>query len=138
MGANPDANGGILLRELRLPDFHDYAVHVPAPGAVEAEATRVQGAFMPYVMKLNAEGRNFRVFSPDEAASNRWNAGFEVTTRCSTAEISPLDDHVSPDGRVIEVLSEHLCQGRKCLSRIGKGPFPPCGGRSGWGEERAS
>jgi xylulose-5-phosphate/fructose-6-phosphate phosphoketolase len=111
MGANPHANGGILLRELRLPDFRDYAVHVPAPGAVEAEATRVQGAFIRDVMKLNAEGRNFRVFSPDEAASNRWNAVFEVTTRCSTAEISPLDDHVSPDGRVMEVLSEHLCQG---------------------------
>ena len=111
MGANPHANGGILLRELRLPDFRDYAVHVPAPGAVEAEATRVQGAFIRDVMKLNAEGRNFRVFSPDETASNRWNAVFEVTDRCSTAEISPLDDHVSPDGRVMEVLSEHLCQG---------------------------
>jgi xylulose-5-phosphate/fructose-6-phosphate phosphoketolase len=111
MGANPHANGGILLRELRLPDFRQYAVHVPAPGAVEAEATRVQGAFIRDVMKLNAEGRNFRVFSPDEAASNRWNAVFEVTARCSTAEISPLDDHVSPDGRVMEVLSEHLCQG---------------------------
>ncbi|HEX2278217.1 MAG TPA: phosphoketolase family protein [Candidatus Tectomicrobia bacterium] len=111
MGANPHANGGVLLRELRLPDFRDYAVHVPAPGAVEAEATRVQGAFIRDVMKLNAEGRNFRVFSPDETASNRWNAVFEVTDRCSTAEISPLDDHVSPDGRVMEVLSEHLCQG---------------------------
>jgi xylulose-5-phosphate/fructose-6-phosphate phosphoketolase len=111
MGANPHANGGVLLRELRLPDFRDYAVRVPAPGAVEAEATRVQGAFIRDVMKLNAEGRNFRVFSPDETASNRWNAVFEVTDRCSTAEISPLDDHVSPDGRVMEVLSEHLCQG---------------------------
>jgi xylulose-5-phosphate/fructose-6-phosphate phosphoketolase len=111
MGANPHTNGGILLRELRMPDFRDYAVHLPAPGAVEAEATRVQGAFIRDVMKLNAENGNFRVFSPDEAASNRWNAVFEVTTRCSTAEISPLDDHVSPDGRVMEVLSEHLCQG---------------------------
>jgi xylulose-5-phosphate/fructose-6-phosphate phosphoketolase len=111
MGANPHANGGILLRELRMPDFRGYAVHVPAPGAVEAEATRVQGVFIRDVLKLNADSRNFRVFSPDETASNRWNAVFEVTTRCSTAEISPLDDHVSPDGRVIEVLSEHLCQG---------------------------
>jgi xylulose-5-phosphate/fructose-6-phosphate phosphoketolase len=111
MGANPHANGGILLRELRMPDFRGYAVHVPAPGAVEAEATRVQGVFIRDVLKLNADSRNFRVFSPDEAASNRWNAVFEVTTRCSTAEISPLDDHVSPDGRVMEVLSEHLCQG---------------------------
>ena len=111
MGANPHANGGVLLRELRLPDFRDYAVRVPAPGAVEAEATRVQGAFIRDVMRLNAESRNFRVFSPDETASNRWNAVFEVTDRCSTAEISPLDDHVSPDGRVMEVLSEHLCQG---------------------------
>jgi xylulose-5-phosphate/fructose-6-phosphate phosphoketolase len=111
MGANPHANGGILLRELRMPDFRGYAVHVPAPGAVEAEATRVQGVFIRDVLKLNADSRNFRVFSPDETASNRWNAVFEVTTRCSTAEISPLDDHVSPDGRVMEVLSEHLCQG---------------------------
>jgi xylulose-5-phosphate/fructose-6-phosphate phosphoketolase len=111
MGANPHANGGILLRELRLPNFREYAVHVPAPGAMEAEATRVQGAFIRDVMKLNAESRNFRVFSPDETASNRWNPVFEVTARCSTAETSPLDDHVSPDGRVMEVLSEHLCQG---------------------------
>ncbi len=111
MGANPHANAGILLRELHLPDFREYAVRVPTPGAVEAEATRVQGAFIRDVMKLNAESRNFRIFSPDEAASNRWNAVFEVTARCSTAEISANDDHVSPDGRVMEVLSEHLCQG---------------------------
>jgi xylulose-5-phosphate/fructose-6-phosphate phosphoketolase len=111
MGANPHANGGILLRDLRLPDFREYAVHVPAPGAVEAEATRVQGTFIRDVMKLNAASRNFRIFSPDEAASNRWNAVFEVTSRCSTAEIMATDEHVSPDGRVLEVLSEHLCQG---------------------------
>jgi len=111
MGANPHANGGILLHDLRLPDFRDYAVQVPAPGAVAAEATRVQGAFIRDVMKLNAESRNFRVFSPDETASNRWNAVFEVTTRCSMDETTPIDDHISPDGRVMEVLSEHLCQG---------------------------
>jgi xylulose-5-phosphate/fructose-6-phosphate phosphoketolase len=111
MGANPHANGGILLRELRLPDFREYALHVPAPGAVEAEATRVQGAFIRDVLKLNTESRNFRVFSPDEMASNRWNAVFEVTARRSTAEILADDDHVSPDGRAMEVLSEHLCQG---------------------------
>jgi xylulose-5-phosphate/fructose-6-phosphate phosphoketolase len=111
MGANPHANGGILLRELRMPDFQDYAVHVPAPGAVEAEATRVQGAFIRDVMKLNADSKNFRVFSPDETASNRWNAVFEVTDRCSTAEVIDIDEHVSHEGRVMEVLSEHLCQG---------------------------
>jgi xylulose-5-phosphate/fructose-6-phosphate phosphoketolase len=111
MGSNPHANGGLLLRELRMPDFRDYAVPIPARGAVEAEATRVQGAFIRDVMKLNAENNNFRIFSPDETTSNRWNAVFEVTDRCSTAEIIAIDDHVSPDGRVMEVLSEHLCQG---------------------------
>ncbi len=111
MGANPHANGGVLLRDLRLPDFREYAVKVPAPGAVDAEATRVQGAFIRDVLRLNADNRNFRVFSPDETASNRWAAVFEVTDRCSTAEVSPADDHVSPDGRIMEVLSEHLCQG---------------------------
>jgi xylulose-5-phosphate/fructose-6-phosphate phosphoketolase len=100
-----------LLRDLRLPDFRDYGVHVPAPGGVEAEATRVQGVLIREVMQLNADGQNFRVFSPDETTSNRWNAVFEVTDRCSTAEIFDIDDHVSPDGRVMEVLSEHLCQG---------------------------
>ncbi|MBI2825028.1 MAG: phosphoketolase family protein [Planctomycetia bacterium] len=111
MSANPHANGGLLLRALRLPDFQAYAVDVPAPGAADAEATRVQGAFIRDVLKLNAEERNFRVFSPDETASNRWNAVFEVTDRCSVAERIPLDDHVSPDGRVMEMLSEHQCQG---------------------------
>jgi len=111
MGANPHANGGLLLRDLRLPDFRKYAVKVPKPGAVEAEATRVQGQLVRDVIKLNAEARNFRVVSPDETASNRWNAVFEATDRCSTAEGSPLDEHVSPEGRVMEVLSEHMCQG---------------------------
>jgi xylulose-5-phosphate/fructose-6-phosphate phosphoketolase len=109
MGANPHANGGLLLRDLKMPDFHDYAVNVPKPGAVFAEATRVQGQFIRDVMKMNPD--NFRVFSPDETASNRWSALFEITTRCSTAEIIPADDHVSPNGRVMEMLSEHQCEG---------------------------
>jgi len=111
MSANPIANGGLLLKELRLPDFRDYAVAVPAPGAVTAEATRVQGTFLRDVMKLNADRRNFRVFSPDETASNRWGAVLECTERTSTAEILPTDDRVGPDGRVMEMLSEHQCQG---------------------------
>jgi xylulose-5-phosphate/fructose-6-phosphate phosphoketolase len=109
MGANPHANGGLLLRDLHLPDFRDYAVKIPKPGCVSAEATRVQGELIRDVVKLNPE--TFRVFSPDETASNRWGAVFEVTNRCSTAEIVPGDDHVTPDGRVMEVLSEHQCEG---------------------------
>jgi xylulose-5-phosphate/fructose-6-phosphate phosphoketolase len=109
MSANPHANGGHLLRDLHLPDFGDYAVKVATPGAVDAESTRVQGQFIRDVIKLNPN--NFRVFSPDETTSNRWGAVFEVTNRCSTAEIIPLDDHVAPDGRVMEMLSEHQCEG---------------------------
>ncbi len=111
MGANPHANGGLLLNELKLPDFRDYAVRVPKPGVVEAESTRVQGKFIRDIFKLNAEARNFRVFSPDEIASNRWSNLFEVTNRCSTAEIINIDDHVAPEGRVMEMLSEHQCEG---------------------------
>src|SRR5438128_578888 len=111
MSANPHANGGLLLRDLRLPDFRDYAVKVRSPGAVEAEATRVQGQFIRDVVKFNAERRNFRLFSPDETVSNRWNAVLEVTERVSTATLLPQDDHVSHDGRLMEVLSEHQCQG---------------------------
>jgi xylulose-5-phosphate/fructose-6-phosphate phosphoketolase len=111
MGANPHANGGQLLRDLELPEFRDYAVAVPQPGIVTAEATRIAGRFLRDVMKLNAEHRNFRVMGPDETASNRLDALFEVTDRMSAAEIRPSDDHLSPDGRVMEVLSEHLCQG---------------------------
>jgi xylulose-5-phosphate/fructose-6-phosphate phosphoketolase len=109
MGANPHANGGLLLRDLRLPDFRDYAVKVAKPGTVTAEATRTQGEFIRDVVKLNAT--NFRVFSPDETASNRWGGVFEVTNRCSAAEIVPGDDHVAPDGRIMEMLSEHQCEG---------------------------
>jgi len=109
MGASPHANGGILRRDLRLPDFRDYAVEVAKPGAVEVEATGVQGKFLRDVLKLNE--KNFRLFSPDEIASNRWSALFEVSDRCSLAEILKSDEHVSPDGRVMEVLSEHMCEG---------------------------
>ena len=86
MSANPHANGGLLLRELRMPDFRDYAVEVPAPGAVTAEATRVMGRFLRDVMKLNLEDRNFRLFSPDENNSNRWQDVLEVTNRAWVAE----------------------------------------------------
>ncbi len=109
MGANPHANGGLLLRDLRLPDFCDYAVKVPAPGAVEAEATRVQGQFVRDILKQN-QGI-FRIVGPDETASNRWNALFEVDQRCWTAEQLPTDEDLSPTGHVMEVLSEHLCEG---------------------------
>jgi xylulose-5-phosphate/fructose-6-phosphate phosphoketolase len=111
MGANPHANGGLLLKDLKLPNFEDYAVDVTTPAAVEAEATRVMGRFLRDVMKLNADGKNFRVMGPDETASNRLDALFEATDRVFTGAILPGDDHISPDGRVMEVLSEHLCQG---------------------------
>lgn len=111
MGANPHANGGLLLRDLIMPDFRDYAVDVPKPGAVEAEATRVMGRFLRDVMKRNTGSRNFRVMGPDETASNRLNALFEVTDRVFTGITLPTDEHISPDGRVMEVLSEHMCQG---------------------------
>jgi len=111
MGMNPHANGGLLLKDLQLPDFRDYAVTVSKPGATVSEATRVLGNMLRDVMKANAGARNFRVFGPDETASNRLNALFEVTNRTSTAVILPEDDHIAPDGRVMEVLSEHLCQG---------------------------
>jgi xylulose-5-phosphate/fructose-6-phosphate phosphoketolase len=111
MGANPHANGGLLLKDLKLPDFRDYAVDVPSPGATITESTREQGRFLRDVLKLSAATRNFRLFSPDENNSNRWQDVLEVTNRCYAAEINPDDDHLSPDGRVMEVLSEHQCQG---------------------------
>jgi xylulose-5-phosphate/fructose-6-phosphate phosphoketolase len=109
MSANPHANGGSLTRELRLPDLGRYAVKVPAPGAVDAEATRIQGAYLRDVMKDNPD--NFRVVSPDETSSNRWDALFEVTNRRLLADLRPVDERVAPDGRVMEMLSEHQCQG---------------------------
>jgi xylulose-5-phosphate/fructose-6-phosphate phosphoketolase len=111
MSDNPHANGGLLLKDLKLPDFRSYAVETPSPGAATAEATRAQGAFLRDVMKLNLDNKNFRLFSPDENNSNRWQDVLDVTTRCYMAEIYPDDDHLSPDGRVMEVLSEHQCQG---------------------------
>lgn len=111
MGANPHANGGMLLRDLRMPDFRDYAVDVPHPGATIAEATRVQGQMIRDVMTLNEDARNFRVFSPDETASNRWTAVFDVTDRCLMGEIKPHDHQISHNGRVMEMLSEHQCEG---------------------------
>jgi len=111
MSANPRANGGLLLRDLRLPDFRDYAVAVPAPGAVSGEATRVMGAFLREVMQRNLDSRNFRLFSPDENNSNRWQDVLDVTDRAWAADRHPYDDHLAPDGRVMEMLSEHQCQG---------------------------
>jgi Phosphoketolase len=111
MGANPHANGGLLLRDLKMPEFEEYAVDVQKPGTVMAEATRVCGRFLREVMTLNQENANFRIVGPDETASNRLDPVFEVTNRVWAGEILPEDDHISPDGRVMEVLSEHLCQG---------------------------
>jgi xylulose-5-phosphate/fructose-6-phosphate phosphoketolase len=109
MGANPHANGGRLTVELDLPDFRDFGVEVPRPGGSTAEATRVLGSFLAEVMRRNMQ--NFRLFGPDETASNRLSAVFEVTNKTWNAEVRPGDEHLAPDGRVMEVLSEHLCQG---------------------------
>jgi len=111
MSANPHANGGLLLRDLRLPDFRDYAVEVSSPGAVTAEATRVMGGFLRDVMKLNLDSKNFRLFSPDENNSNRWQDVLDVTNREWLAKRFDYDDKLAPDGRVMEMLSEHQCQG---------------------------
>jgi xylulose-5-phosphate/fructose-6-phosphate phosphoketolase len=109
MSANPHANGGILLRDLVLPDFRDYAVEVSKPGTELAEATRVLGTLLRDVIARNPE--NFRVFGPDETESNRLGNVFEATDRAWEAELLPTDEHLAPEGRVLEVLSEHLCQG---------------------------
>jgi len=109
MSANPHTNGGLLLRDLLLPDFRDYAVEVAKPGVTSGEATRVLGTFLRDVTAANPD--TFRLFGPDETASNRLSAVFEVTNRTFDAQIIPTDDHLAPDGRVMEVLSEHLCQG---------------------------
>ncbi|MGD1017789.1 MAG: phosphoketolase family protein [Verrucomicrobiia bacterium] len=111
MGANPHTNGGELLRDLRMPDFCDYAVDVPSPGAVEAGDTTVLGRFLRDVIKLNEEQRNFRVFGPDETLSNRLDAVFEVTNRQWEAQRIKIDEFLAPSGRVMEVLSEHQCEG---------------------------
>jgi xylulose-5-phosphate/fructose-6-phosphate phosphoketolase len=109
MSANPHANGGVLLRELRLPDFRAYAVEVAKPGTATSEATRVLGAYLRDVIAQNPD--NFRLMGPDETVSNRLGAVFEATNRVWEAELKPSDDHLAPEGRVMEVLSEHMCQG---------------------------
>ena len=111
MGSNPHGNGGLLLKDLRLPDYRDNAVAVPRPGAVTAEATRVLGGFLREVMRHNLDARNFRIVGPDETASNRLDALFEVTDRTWLAGRLPEDEGLGADGRVMEILSEHTCQG---------------------------
>ena len=112
MGANPHANGGHLLRDLRMPDFRDYEVKVPFPGAVEAQDMTAMGYFVRDIYKLNAAERNFRVFGPDETASNRLSPVFEITDRAWNGNTWDIDDHLAPDGRVMDsMLSEHVCQG---------------------------
>ncbi len=111
MGANPYANGGLLLKDLVMPDFRDYKIDVPIPGDVIAEATRVLGKFLRDVMKLNKASQNFRIFGPDETASNRLEAVYEVTPKEWMEPLLPVDENLSPDGRVMEILSEHMCQG---------------------------
>jgi xylulose-5-phosphate/fructose-6-phosphate phosphoketolase len=111
MGDNPHGNGGLLLRDLDLPDFRDFAVDVPAPGGALGEATKVMAQFLAETMRLNLGSKNFRVFGPDETRSNRLDAVLEVTPRTWNAAIIPGDDRLSPDGRVMEILSEHTIQG---------------------------
>ncbi|HEV2621781.1 MAG TPA: phosphoketolase family protein [Frateuria sp.] len=111
MSANPHANGGMLLQPLNLPHFRDHAVELAAPGGVEGESTRVLGRYLREVMRINAGAGNFRLFGPDETASNRLQDVFEVTAKAWMAAIEPVDEHLAPQGRVMEVLSEHLCQG---------------------------
>jgi phosphoketolase len=108
MSSNPHANGGLLLRDLALPDFRDYAVEVSKPGDSVSEATRVLGSWLRDIITANPS--TFRLFGPDETASNRL-GNFEVTDRAFDGQIIPGDDHLAPDGRVMEVLSEHMCQG---------------------------
>ena len=111
MGANPHANGGLLLKDLVMPDFRQYGVNVAKPGAETAEATKVAGVFLRDVMKLNIQSRNFRIFGPDETASNRLDAVFQVTSKVLMEPILPTDEDLSHDGKVVEMLSEHMCQG---------------------------
>jgi xylulose-5-phosphate/fructose-6-phosphate phosphoketolase len=111
MGSNPHANGGRVLKDLDLPDFRDYAAEVPAPATVRQESTRKLGEMLRDTFTLNSAAANFRLFCPDETNSNRLGAVFEVEDRCFVRKALPIDDHVSPSGRVMEVLSEHLCEG---------------------------
>ncbi|CAD86046.1 MULTISPECIES: phosphoketolase [Nitrosomonas] len=111
MGANPHANGGSLMKQLRMPDFRKYAVEIVQPGQIEAESTRIMGSFLRDIMCLNLKTCNFRVFGPDETASNRLGSLYDVTPKTWLAETLPEDEHLAPDGRVMEILSEHTCQG---------------------------
>jgi xylulose-5-phosphate/fructose-6-phosphate phosphoketolase len=111
LGANPHANGGKLLRDLVLPEFRDYAVEVAEPGAALGESTRVLGSYLRDVTKRNRQAKNFRVFGPDETTSNRLDAVYEATAKRFVGPRLPVDEHLAPDGRVLEVLSEHLCEG---------------------------
>jgi xylulose-5-phosphate/fructose-6-phosphate phosphoketolase len=111
MSANPHTNGGLLMRELELPDIAQYTVKIDEPGAVTAEATAVMAQYLRDVIRASAERRNFRLFGPDETASNRLSHIFEATDRAWDAETLSYDDHLAPDGRVMEILSEHTCQG---------------------------
>lgn len=111
MGANPHANGGLLMRELQMPDFRQYAINITSPGQTVGEATRVLGSFLRDVMKMNRKSKNFRLFGPDETVSNRLGAVMEETNKGFMGPYLSTDDHLSPDGRIMEVLSEHLCQG---------------------------
>ena len=111
MGANPHSNGGLLSRDLKLPEFREYAVDVESPGVTNAEPTRVFGEFLRDVIRLNDDTRNFRLFGPDETASNRLSAVYETTDKVWNAELLPVDEHLARQGRVMEILSEHTCQG---------------------------
>ncbi|MGH9906375.1 MAG: phosphoketolase, partial [Pyrinomonadaceae bacterium] len=111
MGSNPHANGGLLLKDLRMPDFRKFAFEVTKPGIKSAESTKIMGQFLAAVTKLNSEPKNFRVMGPDETASNRLSPLFDVTTKVFADAIVPTGEHISHDGRVMEVLSEHMCQG---------------------------
>ena len=112
MGANPHANGGMLLRDLRTPSFTRYAVEVPAPGEAVAEDMAELGKYVRDVLKLNQKARNFRIFAPDEALSNKLTAAFEASDRRWNAELRSTDEGLSADGRIMDsMLSEHMCQG---------------------------
>src|SRR5665647_3795575 len=111
MGANPHANGGLLLKDLNMPDFREFAVNVPSPGSVQAADTHELGEFLREMITLNKEQRNFRIFGPDETLSNRLNAVFESTNRQWEAATEVNDEFLATDGRVMEMLSEHQCEG---------------------------
>jgi len=111
MAANPHTNGGLLRTELYTPDIRGYAVAVDQPGLIEAQSTKILGEYLRDVLKLNEREKNFRIFGPDETASNRLSAVFDVSDRVWMAETFDTDDHLSSDGRVMEILSENLCQG---------------------------